>query len=336
MKLLYLSCHPTLEYEELIIFDQLGIETFSTGFYRRNGDSSPSRPALEFANHINVADEFEFYHPGYKTATRLNLNREFAKKFDVVMVSQMPQLLQNWNVIKDKKVIWRTCGLSNTAEQSAQVLKNEGLIIVRWSPTEKKIPNYAGESCLIRASIDSNQFSEWSVTGNNALIVSGALRGRGIFTNYSVFSRIHQEVKLRIIGGGNEDIPGAETVDYFDLIKLYQTTPVFLSLGTKPSPYVFTLVEAMMVGCPIVTIGPHLGNLSTDKTYEGHILVDNGIDGIVADNHDDLIMGLNNLINNRSLGHEYSVRIREKAKQLFSREVAIPKWNEFFKNLGVL
>lgn len=334
MKLLYLSCHPTLEYEELVIFDQLGIETFSTGFYKNADDCSCSRPRFDKQNHLDYQVEFDFYHPKYQIATPVNLNSEFIKHFDVIFISgQMRQLVTNWESIKHKTVVWRTCGLTNQAEQCAQGLRSEGVKIVRWSPAEEKIPNYAGADAVIRASISENDFSGWNGSSKDILVVSGSLKKRGIFTNYSIFSRMSLQFPTRVIGGGNDDIPGAVMVDYPALIRAYQDAPVFLSLGTKPSPYVYTLIEAMMVGCPIVTVGPQTGNLSRDRTYEGHLILESGVDGICSDNHQEMQESVTALLNDRPLSLTFSENVRSKAVRMFGREQAIPKWKEFFNTL---
>ena len=46
MKLLYLSCHSTLEYDELSLFVELGINVFTLGAYTEPNSLNSHRPAV--------------------------------------------------------------------------------------------------------------------------------------------------------------------------------------------------------------------------------------------------------------------------------------------------
>ncbi len=55
MKLLYLSCHSVLEYDEVKLFKEMGIDVFSHGVYANpNKPSDVKRPAIKgpFDHHL--------------------------------------------------------------------------------------------------------------------------------------------------------------------------------------------------------------------------------------------------------------------------------------------
>ena len=121
--------------------------------------------------------------------------------------SEQP-LIQNWPAIKHKKVVWRTIGQSISAvERSIQPLAREGLKIVRYSPKERNIPNYAGETALIRFYKDPDEFTGWVGNDLRPINFTQTLKGRSLFCHYDmVLGSLVGFEGAKVYGSGNNDL----------------------------------------------------------------------------------------------------------------------------------
>ena len=102
MKLLYLSCHEVLEYDEVTLFQEMGIDVVSLG----ETAVARLRPATcqPGADQECVAGEGD---------PRDHLTRRFVDRFDaIVVMHESAWIVNNWEVIRHKPVIWRTIGQS--------------------------------------------------------------------------------------------------------------------------------------------------------------------------------------------------------------------------------
>ena len=79
MKMLYLSCHSVLEYHEVKLFREIGIDVFSHGAYLKSKTDDIMRPALDYQ------DDERLVQLAMNT-TKENLSPEFLKEFDTIMV----------------------------------------------------------------------------------------------------------------------------------------------------------------------------------------------------------------------------------------------------------
>lgn len=127
MKLLYLSCHAVLEFDELTLFDELGIEFCSLGAYLNPKEPSDNiRPPLKTEPNPKWIS---------MKCSKENVSQDFINEFDVLMIMHMPEWIEkNWEKIRNKTVIWRTIGQSSPyAEKIVSKFRKQGLKIVRYS-----------------------------------------------------------------------------------------------------------------------------------------------------------------------------------------------------------
>src|SRR3569623_1100824 len=143
MKLLYLSCHEVLEFDELSLLAELGIETFSIGAYldpARPGGFG-LRPPIEGVS--PAPEDLAAYHALETSPVdgRKCLTRQFVRRFDGVIVMHVPEWIEkNWPIFRGLPVVWRTIGQSNPAsEQRMHPFRQAGLKIVRYSPREGQL-----------------------------------------------------------------------------------------------------------------------------------------------------------------------------------------------------
>src|SRR6185295_2134058 len=87
---------------------------------------------------------------------------------DTIIVHHFPEqwIGGQWDAIRDKRVIWRTCGQSDPRLEHAMTrYRLQGLEIVRYSPKERvafnKAGAFAGEDAMIRFGKDPDEWSGW-------------------------------------------------------------------------------------------------------------------------------------------------------------------------------
>jgi hypothetical protein len=131
MKILYLSCHETLEADELKVLDSLGHQVFSMGHYV--DPLNPLHPTREGALPIKTDKEllnkFKYYHDYPKIQKEFGnitikdilnvyykrIHREFAKNFDAFVIAHFEDnLTLNWESFKGKPIIMRYIGQPQT------------------------------------------------------------------------------------------------------------------------------------------------------------------------------------------------------------------------------
>ena len=162
-KILYLSCHEILEYDEVKLFHELGHEVFSPGAYvepRNRGDDS-LRPGIEGLEYnpdmVEMWNRHEAIFPNVNGKEYLDRSIDILNYFDHVVVMHYPTFIaKNWNVFKPfiesgKRVTWRTIGQSViSTEQQMTPYRGQGMEIVRYSPMEETLPHFCGSDALIR------------------------------------------------------------------------------------------------------------------------------------------------------------------------------------------
>lgn len=335
MRIHYISCHSVLEYDEVKLFTEMGHDVFSNGAYiDPSGHITLPRPAIEGMK----------YHQDYaelaRSTPRTELPEGLIKNFDVIMIMHSPEVLfQNWSRIKHKKVIFRSIGQSTgSIEARLKPLVDEGLTIVRYSPKEKNIPNFAGETAMIRFYKDPNEYNNWNGRNNRVINFTQSLLGRREFCHYQEIMDLSQGFDRVIYGTGNEDLGplnGGE-LPYELQKQAFRDNRVYLYGGTWPASYTLSLMEAMMTGIPVVAIGQKLAQ--TDKFeqfdfYEGHEIIQDGISGYVSDDIGYLRENIDKLLKDDNLAKKIGEAGRSRAIDLFGKANITNQWEELFNRI---
>jgi len=260
MKLLYLSCHSVLEYDEVKLFKELGIDVFSHGVY-----ANPNRPGDVKRPPIKGDFDHHLVYLSYRYG-KDNLPREIIESFDVVMVQHVPTwVVRNWEVMKDKIVIWRSIGQSTIdVERMLEQARREGLKIVRYSPRERTIPGFIGEDAVIRFYKDPADFGPYTGEKRRIFNISQSLAQRVDFCNYDVFKKVVKDYPWKIAGSENEQLGDhwIGCVDYETLCEELRKSRVYFYTGTYPASYTLNFIEAWMTGIPVVALGPKVGKFA--------------------------------------------------------------------------
>jgi hypothetical protein len=156
-------------------------------------------------------------------------------------------LVPQWERIRHKRVIWRTVGQSVEGNEAMMTpLRKQGLEIVRYSPKERNIPNYAGEDALIRFYKDPEEWGGWVGTDARVINITQHLRQREPYTNWGFWEQATQGLPRMALGPGSEAIGGSGELTYDEMRTWLQTARCYLYTGTQPASYTLGLIEALM------------------------------------------------------------------------------------------
>lgn len=328
MKLLYFSCHSILEYDELKLFQELGIDWYSLGAYtfpRASGDTK--RPIIDY-----TPDSWLTEH----SPDRDHIPQEFMDHFDTVMIMHMPDWIEkNWHMFKNKRVIWRTIGQSVPLIEARMLYyKERGMEIVRYSPKERNLASYAGESALIRFYKDPEEYKNWNGENPTVINFTQSLRQRGTSCGYNLIMNATEGFKRKIYGPENGDLgkDWGGKVDSVEQMGILRDNRVYFYHGTAPASYVLSLIEAMMTGIPIVAVGSGLNKeVFGQDTNEIEDIIQNGINGYVSNSMSELRNYIKLLLNDKELAKKIGEAGRRTAISLFGKERIKQEWKDFLK-----
>lgn len=336
MRILYISCHEVLEFDELLLFTELGHECFSLqGAYTYpQGHPSLRRPPVpELQLHQDLIDESQ-------TFPRTEIPASFLDKFDVIIVMHIPDIiLQNWERFRGRKVIWRTIGQSTPwVEKQLRKCRNEGLKVVRYSPLESTLDNYIGQDVMIRFYKDPEEYGNWLGHDQKIINFTQTLKGRRDFCGYDALMKLGPGHSFKVYGSGNEDL-GEFNGGYLthDLMKgQLRDSRVFLYAGTWPASYTLSFIEAWMTGIPVVAVGADMWKHKDNpdvKTYEISKLISNGDNGFCSSSPDMLLKGIDRLL----IDYDYAKKIgeagRAEAINIFGKATIKEQWHSYLETL---
>jgi len=334
IRLLYLSCHSVLEYDEIKLFHEIGIDVFSHGAYKDPRDPEDNmRPPLDWdvdPELIELANQCE------KEA----LSKDLVNKFDAIMVSHIPKwITYNWPLFKNKIVIWRTIGQSTIdIENELAPFRKSGMKIVRYSPQEKTIPGYIGEDAIIRFYKDPEEFKNWNGVIPRVITLGQSMTKRDPFCGWSIFNQVTSGFRRKLYGPHNEEVgrDNGGFLTYSRLKRVLRDSRCYFYTGTMPACYTLNFIEAFMTGIPIVAIGPQRGNapfLPGQFTYEIPFIIRNGVNGFWSDYIGQLREMVKLLLDRIDVAQEISQNARKTAIELFGKEKIKAEWQSFFESL---
>lgn len=332
MKILYLSCHSILEYDELKLFNELGYDWFSMGSYANPGNpADKKRPALDG----KYNDHFIALEGRY---SKDNIHPELIEPHDIIFVSHITDWVKsNWDKMKHKKVVWRSIGQSAAnIEADVREYAAKGMKVVRYSPMERNIPNYAGENTIIRFYKDPKEFKDWNGNDNRVITFGQSIRKRGEHCHYDSFDQITTGLNRAVFGPDNDNIGEINMgqLSYEELKETLRNSRVYFYLGTQPASYTLGLIEAMMTGIPVVSIGPQLGNsIYQSNTFEVHQIIENGKSGFWSDDPFELRRSLDKLLNDHEFAKSIGEAGRKRAIELFGMDTIKNQWKRFLESL---
>lgn len=332
MKILYLSCHSILEYDDLKLFEELGYDYFSIGAYiNPKQPHDIKRPPLNGEYHEHLASVTMVHNQN-------NLHPEQVEWADVIIITHIPEWVEkNWELFKrypSKRIIWRSIGQSiASVEAKLKPFRDDGLEVVRYSPAEARIPNYVGHDAIIRFYKDPEEFGNWQGHDKEVITFAQSMKSRGDFCNFDMFAETVKGLKAHVYGPNNEDAGDLNggIMTYDKLKRKMQEARVYFYTGTHPASYTLNFIEAWMTGIPIVAIGPANGNSAefNQDTYEIPELISSGKHGFVSDDPDQLRIIIDKLMANDQMAQVISQQSRQRAIEIFGKELIKKQWKAY-------
>jgi hypothetical protein len=335
MKLLYLSCHAILEYDELRLFEKLGIDYFSLGSYiNPRNPVDPIRPAL-----THKVDEWLLSH----APDRDHLTAEFLDRFDVIVVMHKKEwITNNWELLKDRNVIWRTIGQSTPSYEDALFEQRfQGrLKVVRYSRREANIDRNIGSDAVIPFYKDPEEFKGYNGFEREVIIFHQDLKNRNDFVGYQQVMQAFHDFPAKVYGPNNQNLGelNGGFLSYDQMRQKMRDSRVYFYTGTQPASYTLNLIEAMMTGIPVVAIGPKLWNtlnLAGD-VYELPDIIQNTVNGFISDDMEEIRQYITFLLGNRDAAKRIGEAGRETAIERWGMKNVAAAWSEFFQKQGLL
>lgn len=349
MNLLLLASHAVAEFDDVRMFTDLGYDVFAPGGYEvpsRSGEGI--RPPLPDARHhpelVDRLNEVRAANPGRPDLIdpgKALLHADIIDWADVIIVHHFPErwIVGQWDRIQHKRVIWRTCGQSDPRlEREMARFASEGMQIVRYSPAERRyfesVGSFAGEDALIRFGKYPDDYGPWTGEWPGVINITQDLYKRGDACGYGFWrdataglarwSPDGPEPPWALpIGKGSEEIGGIGAVSYPDMLDWLRKARVYLYTGTTPASYTLGLIEAMLSGVPVVSIGPGAWN-GPDALFEGHEIVPDAV--LWHDDPSAARTAVSALLDDPA---EWSCLIRQRAIDLFDIATVGPQWREF-------
>ncbi len=345
MNLVLLLAHAIEEYDQIKLLSGLGYDVFSIGGYiHPAAPHDPKRPAL---TQVPYHPELHAVVDGLGTPDNLDLAKrhipdDIIDWADAIIVHHHEHrwIIPQWERIKHKRVIWRTVGQSVEAnERMMAPLRDEGLQIVRYSPKERNIPGYAGEDALIRFYKDPHEWTGW--TGESARVLNVSQHdqtphARDPWLNWGFWEETTRVLPNVFAGPHTEKIGGVGTLSLEDMQRALRLSRCYLYTGTQPASYTLGLIEAMMTGIPVVSIGPEHMTIFPygSLLFEGHEIV-SAIDGRGwrwqpwSNDPAEARNKLSALLSSKSFAAEQSRVQRDRAIELFGMEKIGAEWRAF-------
>jgi hypothetical protein len=322
-----------LEYYETKLFTELGHTVFSFGSYinpmNPHDNKRPGYPGTYNDHLVSVTMQ----------CSQGNLHQEFIDWADVIIFMHKPEwIISNWDKIKHKRVIWRTIGQSiKDNENSLAIMRNQGLKIVRYSPCEQRIPGYLGEDAIIRFYADKEEYKDYSGEIPIVITLCQSMKRRGKFCGFDIFEEVTRPFPRVIFGPDNEESGmSGGAISYEDMKNTLRHYRCYFYTGTYPASYTLNFIEAFMTGIPVVAIGPSLANLDefpNHYLYEVDQFIQNGVNGFISEDKNELRTYVQNLIENPELAKQIGQEGRNTAISLFDREIIAKQWEEFFNTI---
>lgn len=273
MNVLLLTAHSIAEYDDVRMFTDMGADVFSIGAYSDPSNPGDSmRPALPNApDHPELRERViasRERHPGEGDAwaidwAKADLDPAILDWADVIICHHYLDrwVIPQWDRLRDHRVIWRTCGQSDPyLEMAMRPLRNDGLEIVRYSPKERAtfepLGVFAGSDRMIRFGKYPSDYPAWHGTERFVTNVTQDLPGRGDHVGLGFWLEATAGLPARPIGPKSEQLGGYGALPFDQMLERLAAARAYLYMGTVPASYTLGLIEAMLVGIPVVSIHP--------------------------------------------------------------------------------
>lgn len=342
MRILYLSVHQVLEYDEIRMFQDLGHFAFPLGVYFGGSPVEPFRPPLHFSSPFeDMLAEFQRLGGVYRYAAPADqqvIPRSFVEQFDVVIVMHDLDFIErHWSALSAAKVVWRSIGVgTEQLEPRVAALRSAGMLVVRYCSTEQIASRYAGHDAVIRFGKVEDDIPVWQGGEAQVLTFSHLFRQR-FPVEYAFYVEAVAGVTSKLGGTGNEDVPGAlGIVDFATQQSLLTTSSLYFYGAGTFIPYTLNFMEAWLSGIPLVALDCRAVYSEPQCRFaEVPTLITSGVDGYLVRSPEEARRIFRDLMADEGLARRIGAAGAERARAHFSSRVIGPQWQAFFADAGL-
>lgn len=172
---------------------------------------------------------------------------------------------------------------------------------------------------VITHGVDTNFFDGWHGGDGKVLTVVRDYPNRNNITGFDLYQAVIQSFQANPHGESLGISKSTKNVD--ELLKIYQQASVFLNTSTwHPCP--LALLEAMSVGCPVVT---------TSSAMLDEIIED-GVNGFIANEPETVKAKLQECINDQEMAKSLGEQARKTIVEKFGEKQFVDSWQAIFRS----
>lgn len=369
MNIVQLLAHSIEEHDQLRLWHSMGHNVFSIGGYidpaHPHDDKRPPMPEVPLHADLKAAVDalgqpharVDAHEAQVPTGVNVGLcadghsdPMEAARRWipdavldwmDVLIVHHLEHtwVVPQWDRLKKHRVIWRTVGQSAHMNEAMMApLRRTGLEIVRYSPKERNLPNYAGEDALIRFYKDPEEWKGWNGDAPVVTNITQSLFQRSLddqqqlqpkgfqWTSYTFWNDATLGLSRMAAGPGSEAIDGTGSLSVPEMHRLLQDSRCYLYTGTQPASYTLGFIEAGMTGIPLVSIGAQWHRIMPygPSLFEGHELAP-----FAADDPAHAKRMLQRLLDDHDLAKAVAQDQRARFIRLFGMDAISAQWDAY-------
>lgn len=214
-----------------------------------------------------------------------------------------------------------TIPIRGVNEQQIKQMKNMNgtvnVYICKWSADQW----WDSTGVAIEHGIDTNIFCGWNGAMGGVLSVVNQFRERDSLLGFSLWKNVTNGLQTNLVG----DNPGLsqEATSTDDLVNRYRVAGVFLNTSLQ-STYPMAMIEAMAVGCPVVST----------PTCAIPTIIQDGVNGMLGYTPEDLRSKLELLLRDKELARTIGEAGRQTVLHRFGESRFIDDWNNLFRALA--
>jgi hypothetical protein len=171
------------------------------------------------------------------------------------------------------------------------------------------------EDSVVYHGVSPSLFSGWHGKETHGISVVNQFASRDVFCGWNIWQEVSRQVPIQLVGENPGLSQSAKSTE--ELVQKLASARFFLNTS-QWSPIPLSLIEAMMVGCPIIT---------TDK-QEIPKFLKHEENALIANTPDEMVRAARRLQVDDELCQKLSRNVRQTALQFFSIDRFTKEWND--------
>ena len=344
LKILYFACHETLEFDDVRMLTEMGHRVFSVGGLA-NPDSL--KPATRPTSPQFYSAEWwqAFANDPANDLLSKSVSRSFAQHFDIAIVNHDPALLGlNADALAGMPIIFRPIGQSND-HLEASLARYPGVHIVRYSKKEQGLAKFCRTDRVIYFAKFLSDYPQWNGDSGRVITFHNSYPTRASVSVPTLegYLELARSGPYDLYGFANETVEPWRGLAPAELqLELFRTAGCYLYTYSVPPSYTLSLIEAMLVGVPVVApsaqaVLTELGSVAetcgfSPERYEVLDLL--GHDpNMIWDSKADASQKVSAILSDHVLARRMSDRLRTTAAGMFDVRSIMPQWQTLFESL---